>query len=196
MKTPPLLALCTMMLTLSLGTSSATQTAKDKDKAKPKGKDSSAEKVIQFCKNNLDKQIGNGECWSLVNDALLSANMLSSGSYKDSPNKDDYVWGTQVYYLEIKKAKPVEEITPKMTVKPGDIIQFRDAKFAGRRADGGTYEMTTPHHSAVVTAVANNGKSLTVLHQNWGGKKSVTELTFNLNDLQVGWVRVYHPMPK
>jgi hypothetical protein len=78
-----------------------------------------------------------------------------------------------------------------MSVKPGDVIQLRDARFEGKN-----YFMTYPHHSAIVLYVKEGGKVLTVFEQNVNGKKIVTEKTYRLNDLKTGWVRVYRPAQK
>jgi hypothetical protein len=74
-------------------------------------------------------------------------------------------------------------------------VQFRDAKFAGPRP-GGSYTLTAPHHTAVVEAVAADGRAFQVLHQNWGGKRTVGEAVITLRDLKEGWVKVYRPQPK
>ena len=81
-------------------------------------------------------------------------------------------------------------------VRPGDIVQFRDTKFAGRRPGGGTYTMSFSHHTAVVQTVGAEGRVVNVLHQNYAGKKTVAETTLNLNDLQGGWLRFYRPQPR
>jgi hypothetical protein len=162
--------------------------AKDKAKTPP----TIGDKVVDFCKKNVGEQVGNGECWTLANNALLAAGVKSSTAYKDSPNKTDYVWGDLVFGVDAKDGKTTE--TGKASkVQPGDVVQFRDASFAGKQAGGGTYSLTASHHTAVVTEVTNDGKTVTVLHQNWAGKKTVTETTFQLDDLQAGWLKIYHP---
>ena len=71
-----------------------------------------------------------------------------------------------------------------------------DDSIKGKRPGGGTYSMTTPHHTAVVAGASNDGKRVTVLHQNWNGNKTVAEATLNLADLQSGWIKIYRPQPK
>jgi hypothetical protein len=164
-----------------------------KDKAKGKEEFPVNDKVVAFAKKSIGEKVGNGECWTLANDALKSAGGKSSSAYRDTPNEGDYVWGELVYGREVKNGKPVESGNAKLKVVPGDIIQFRDAKFAGQRADGGTYSMTAVHHTAIVVNAAPDGKVIAILHQNWNGYKTVAEAILTLTDLQQGWVKVYRP---
>lgn len=153
------------------------------------------DRVLDFAKKKLGEQVGNGECWTLANDALVAAGSRSSPSYKDSPAKGDYVWGELVYGVSAADGKQTEE-AGKKAVAPGDIVQFRDTKFSGPRPGGGTYSMSASHHTAVVAAVAPDGKTFQVLHQNWNGKKTVAEATLATRDLKEGWLKVYRPLPR
>ncbi len=73
---------------------------------------------------------------------------------------------------------------------------FRDTKFAGWKAGGGTYTLTAGHHTAIVSKISPDGRSIAVLHSNWSGKKTVGEAVFTLTDLQEGWVKIYRPEEK
>lgn len=154
------------------------------------------EKVLAFAMSKLGEQVGNGECWTLANDAVLAAGGRSSPAYKDFPDRGDYVWGELVYGVTAKDGKQSDNPTAGKKMAPGDIVQFRDARFEGARPGGGTYSMTAPHHTAVVAAVGADGKTIGVLHQNWAGKKTVAEATFALRDMKGGCVRVYRPLPR
>lgn len=81
-------------------------------------------------------------------------------------------------------------------VRPGDIIQYRDAKFSGRRPGGGTYSSSAQHHTAIVAAVASDGKVLSIYQQNTNGKRFVVEDRQVLTDLNAGWLKVYRPVAK
>jgi hypothetical protein len=166
---------------------------------KKKGKDKEMnpinEKVVEFARKKLGEQVGNGECWTLADEAVKFAGAKSSPAYPNDPNKSDYVWGSLEYAAEVKDGKLTETGAAKK-VRPGHIVQFRDTKFAGRRADGGTYSMSFSHHTAVVQSVSSDAKVVGILHQNYAGKKTVTEATLTLTDLQGGWVRFYQPLPK
>lgn len=155
------------------------------------------ERVVEFARKKLGEQVGNGECWTLANNALLAAGGKSSPAYKDFPAMGDYVWGVPVLAVAAKDGQPVEEKLPtKWKVAPGDVVQFRDAKFAGARPGGGTYALTAPQYTAVVDAVGPDGLTLGVLHQNWAGTRTVRQETFRLRDLKEGWVKVYRPLPR
>src|SRR3954462_5088004 len=112
--------------------------------AAPAGQQSLGEKVVAFCQDHKGEQVGDGECASLANQALRAAGAKGRGP--DRPAKGDYTWGTQIYYIESQQSTPKAEGKP-FDIKPGDIIQLRDVKFAGRRP-GGTYSMTFGHHTA------------------------------------------------
>src|SRR3954471_6702875 len=84
------------------------------------------EKVLDYAKKKLGEQVGNGECWTLANDAVLAAGGKSSPSYTDSPAQGDYVWGELVFGVSAKGGKQTED-AGKKAVAPGDVVQFRDA---------------------------------------------------------------------
>jgi hypothetical protein len=153
------------------------------------------DKVAGFCQARLGKQVGDGECYALAAQALLAAGAKPQPALGDSPNKGDYVWGKLVYTRETRDDRPAEK-GDAAKLRPGDVIQFRDVRFEGTRDDGGTYFWATDHHTAVVTAVKDDGKGLTVLHQNADGKRFVHEKTYTLGDLKTGWLRVYRPIPR
>ncbi|HEX4608945.1 MAG TPA: hypothetical protein VH092_12130 [Urbifossiella sp.] len=164
---------------------------------KAKGRPTINEKVLDYAKKSLGERVGNGECWTLAHDALGAAGAKSSPQYRDFPSKDDYVWGDLVLAVTTKGGKQTEEVGPrKLSIAPGDIIQFRGVVFSGPYPGGGNYTLTAPRHTAVVADVGPDGRTLGVLHQNWNGKRVVQELTFVLGDLTDGGVRVYRPLPR
>ena len=161
-----------------------------------RGDDTVNDKIAQFCKDNLNKKVGDGDCYDLAKHALAAAGAKPEFKYKNHPNKGDYVWGEQAVLLEVKDGKPA--VTGKLKdIKPGDVIQFRDTKFSGPKASGkGTYSMSFSHHTAVVSEVKGGGAVLGILHQNMGGKKEVLAGSLSLDHLTEGWIRVYRPNPK
>ncbi len=150
------------------------------------------DKVLDYAKKQKGKQVGDGECASLATAALKEAG--AKGRQKDNPNPGDYVWGDLVLTVEYKKDKGRVEPTGKLSdVKPGDVVQFRDAQWVTR--SGNVISTTSaPHHTAVVLAVDKNRSLIRTLHQNHNGKKIVQEGSIALNDLKAGWVRVYRPV--
>jgi hypothetical protein len=145
------------------------------------------QKVLDFSRKNLGKQVGDGDCFTFAAAALKAAG--AKLGFKHSPGPGDAVWGALVYTLELKNRALVENKAKGQRVQPGDIIQFRDTTFAGAG-----YSLSAFQHSAVVVAVGAGGKDLTVLHQNWNDKKTVQQTLFRLKDLKKGWVRVYRPL--
>lgn len=151
-------------------------------------------KVIAFAKNNMTKQVGDGECAALAVEALKAAGAKPFRSWKDSPNDGDYVWGELVYGLKIQDGIRTEDTAIGTAPQAGDVIQYRNAEFAGKTANGGKYTQKMPHHTAIVLSVKDNGKTIVVLEQNSGGRKTVGEGTIRLGDLQSGWLKVYRPV--
>lgn len=180
---------------LAAGLSASAQQPKKKGKAKEEPLPPLNEKVLAFSKANLTKQVGDGECAALANAALAEAGAKSHREFPDRPNDGDYVWGELVFGVEVKDGKSALEGSL-TKVRPGDIIQYRDAKFSGRRPGGGTYSSSAPHHTAVVSAVGADGKVLGILQQNTNGQRVVSETTQVLTDLRSGWLKVYRPVAR
>lgn len=155
------------------------------------------ERVLAFAKEKVGEQVGDGECATLVVQALRAAGAKPFGTYKDAPDKGDYVWGRYVYTTGVKDGERYEKkAADRGKPAPGDVVQFRDAKFEGRTPGGGTYTAAAPHHTAVVAKVSADGKTWTLLHQNWNGNRTVAEWELKPADLKSGWLRVYRPEPK
>lgn len=121
--------------------------------------------IAEFCIRHRREQVGNGECWTLADDAFLS-----SGATR--PGDDPRVWGRLVDYAK----EPIE---------PGDIVEFRNASITG-------YGITGPEHTAVVIKGGRRG-ACTLAEQNWGGVKKVRHIAVNLSNLVSGEVMVYRP---
>ncbi len=159
--------------------------------AQPAAAQSINEQVVRYCKKMLDKQVGGGECSSLAYYALKAAHAKELNDFKDRPHEGDYVWGKLVYVLRGRKKTPAEKIVAGQTVKPGDILQYRNAKFEGKG-----YSYSYGHHTAVVLAINLGTREMTVLEQNINGKRFVQQSHLNLNDLRTGWLRIYRPVAK
>jgi len=138
-------------------------------------------KIVEFCKQNLGKQVGNGECSALAFRALKSVGAKTRGG-PDAPEKGDYVWGTQVFYVEITP-KGRQTIGSLTNVQPGDIIQYRNTKFVTAHFE---------HHTSVVEEV--NPKNLKILQQNVNGNRFVIEAILHVDKLSEGWLRIYRPI--
>lgn len=145
--------------------------------------------VVRYARSQRGQQVGDGECTRLLEEALRHTGG-EGRRRRETPGKGDYVWGELLVVVEPGKIEG-----NLADVKPGDLMQFRDAKFE-RTDRRGVTKFEFPHHSAVVDRANARTGFITVLHQNVNGKKTVTELTMNVNDLKAGWVRIYRPTPK
>ncbi|SIN73379.1 hypothetical protein SAMN05444166_0518 [Singulisphaera sp. GP187] len=147
------------------------------------------QKVAEFAEAQRGKKVGDGSCVTLAVEALRSAN---AKRFRLNRADGDYVWGQRVD--DFKDALP------------GDILQFRDAEFKGKkyltRRRWISWHESYPHHTAIVSGASDGGKVLTVLHQNVGPqgadddvKQIVQQGTLRIDSLQKGgWVRIYRPV--
>jgi hypothetical protein len=146
-------------------------------------------RVVAFARANLGGSVGDGSCNTLAIEALKAAGA------KDHPiveSGGNFVWG-----------RPVDSFKKAL---PGDILQFHQAVFRGKRMIGKrrwvTWHYEYPHHTAIVARVSEGGNVVVVLHQNviMTGKpeddaKNVQEGTLRIDSLQEGgWVRIYRPV--
>jgi hypothetical protein len=150
-------------------------------------------KIVSYCKDHKGQSVGSGECAHLAEQALLACGGQRRGT--DSPNPGDYVWGDLIYTVERvgNKLKTTGQVKK---VRPGDIVQIRDAKWVSTGADGEWSARVFPHHTAVVAAVDKGGKGLRVYQQNMNGQRFVTDGRIALSGLKQGWIRIYRPLPQ
>ncbi len=120
--------------------------------------------VLEFAQRNFGRQVGNGECWTLANEALIAAGARKANGY---------TFGRGI---------------PRGDLTPGDVLQFKSVRLErGNRF----WTLGAPHHTAVVEAVAGN--VVTVLHQNFG-TRNVTRFTFDFGDQVQGEVHAFRPV--
>ena len=104
--------------------------------------------VYNYARQNSGSVVGNGQCWTLVEEALKDADGQTSNKLmkgKVTAN-GDYVWGTLLGTQVQAQAKTLK-------LQPGDIIQFRNYTCS---QDGGDPD-TRPHHSAIIASVNSDG---------------------------------------
>ena len=144
-----------------------------------------AQKVLEFARSKIDSQVGDGECSDLAIEALKSAG--GKIPFRTS-TAQELIWGTLVK-------------DPK-SGQPGDLIQFRNAKFEvvhQRKTASAIYTQRvatiSPDHTAVISGNLGNGK-LSLLDQNVNGRKTVKERELDLTTQIGGSIKVYRPQPK
>lgn len=145
--------------------------------------------VLNYAVSNLGCQVGSGQCAVLANEAIKSTCAVPRGL--DYPHRGDYVWGELIAVYQGQEGGPVVEIV-RDRVRPGDIVQYRDAYFETvtktmRR------RMTASHHTSVVREAGED--AWTVLEQNVNGRLTVGETSLPIRDLKSGWLRIYRAVP-
>ena len=132
-------------------------------------------KVLQFAEDHRGQKVGNGECWTLAADALKHAGATRPGTN-----------GLSVAHFG-------RRLNEGETILPGDVAQFTKAKFVDKTKHGSSSHVMQ-YHVAIVAKV--DGNKITLLHQNYGGKKIVGTFTINLANKKEGTVDFFRPEPK
>lgn len=149
--------------------------------------------MVNFLKDWPGFRLGGGECSHLASEALRVAGgeFARSQIGGDFPNTGDYVWGDLVKIVEFKNGR-WSDSNPSTRVRPGDIIQYRDAKFVFSNATH-----LFPHHTSVVKMVDGTGTlPALVFEQNVRGDRSCQVHTINAKKLSAGWIRIYRPIAR
>ncbi|RDW84567.1 hypothetical protein BP6252_02157 [Coleophoma cylindrospora] len=148
--------------------------------------------VADWCAAQVGTKVGDGECWTLANEALKAvAADCASRHQEPCMTSQSLVHGYLIYsYLPAVSPYP----DPKggvleAGVARGDIIQFLKTHF---KAKNGMREAWAgmPDHTSVVTAVEPDGV-LKVLEQNNGGVKIVGDGKYDMSELVGGEVRIF-----
>jgi hypothetical protein len=121
--------------------------------------------IVAFCQSNRGKKVGDGECWSLANEAFKQTGARRPGS-------NLRVWGRQ---LNLKRESP----------QPGDILECDRTRFSD-----GSY--VPSKHTAVIVSV-NSPSLVRIAEQNFAGKRKVTERDLDLNGVKSGSIYIYRP---
>jgi hypothetical protein len=125
--------------------------------------------IVKFAIEHIGSQVGDGECVTLAEEAMKSANATHPGTY---------VWG--------------RALGPNDTVFPGDIIQFTSVRL---QSGTGGIDLGDPNHTAIIRTVISPGV-YDILHQNFGmSGKVVSELTIDLSTKTAGQYVIYRPGP-
>lgn len=141
---------------------------------------STSERLLDFARSKIGQRVGDGECSSLVVAALDHAKVSRRGGQGG--------WGD-----------PIDSLTD---VRPGDILHFEDARFAGRRLNPNRtitrWSYHFPDHVAIVAEVGERRGTpwFRIIHQNAriAGRDTsdtVKEWTLDMATFQGGSIRPY-----
>jgi hypothetical protein len=148
------------------------------------------QKVLEFARERIGEKVADGQCIGLAVEALRYA---GAKRYPFDPS-GDYIWGRPV--ASFKEALP------------GDILQFRNAVFQGKRWVSRrrwvSWHQEYPHHTAIVFAVREGARVVAMLHQNVGApdaaaatKQIVQEGSIRPESLQPGGaVAIFRPVAR
>jgi hypothetical protein len=126
--------------------------------------------VWQFAVDNYGQTVGDGECWTLADQALRFAGAQPPGT-----------GGLGIYQFG-------RQLDPDEDILPGDVMQFWNARFV---YDDGSWQYM-PQHTAIVYDLA--GSSITLINQN-NPDPFVTLTYIDVDYLQQGTMITYRPMP-
>jgi hypothetical protein len=132
------------------------------------------DRILAFARQRTGQVHGDGECFTLADEALRNAGAKSAADFGKVGPGLDYVWGRAV---------------PRAALQPGDIIQMRDyhANITSDRdhpdgsSDSDTHSEERPHHTAIVESVGTDGQ-VTVLEQNCPDGAPVTRSVLHLTN--------------
>ena len=145
------------------------------------------EKISKWCEKQKGTQVGNGECWTLANDALKAvAEDCKKHGKEECMACIGFVHGSLLYQQKFGHEPHIGEAG----IARGDVVQFYEAMFEGPH---GWKSAGSPDHTAVVVDVEGDG-ALMVLEQNNGADRIVREGHYNLQELSGGEVRVFRPV--
>ena len=128
-----------------------------------------SQSVLQYAAARTGQQVGDGECWTLANEALKASGAITPYS----SNFDAYVFGKEVY----------------RDFQSGDIIQWENVTLKTANS-----QYNFPHHTSIVASA--NGNVVNVYHQNINGDRHVRYETYDLSTKISGMIRVYRPIPR
>ncbi len=131
-----------------------------------------ADRVVSFARQRRGQVHGNGECFTLADDALRHAGAKSAADFGRVAPDADYVWGAAVARTHLQA---------------GDIIQMRDyhleLESSTEHPDGSSESESRvesrPHHTAIVESIGTDGR-VTVLEQNVPDGGPVTRSVLHL----------------
>lgn len=126
--------------------------------------------VYTYAQEHFGTKVGDGECWTLANEAVRSAGGRPPAS------ASLYNWGTTIELGQLAR---------------GDVVQFSRYTVRITQSDGAWQELTrgAPRHTAIVETVRPNGE-VVVLEANVDASKNVRRTTLYFQSGTVGEAEV------
>jgi hypothetical protein len=154
--------------------------------------------IVKWCKSKVGTRVGDGECWSLADEALKSVapQMLRQG-LEPPMNSQGKVHGQCILTYSPADQVPTEGLLEMAKVKVGDIMQMEDGHFKSVRHHSvfnlrSEANVRLKHHTAVIVGV--QGDRMQVIEQNTAVDGMVSEGHFKLSDMQTGTIRFFRPV--
>ena len=130
-------------------------------------------KLIAWARGRVGQKVGAGECWDLVNSALVAAGAKGSEDFGTIGDDVDYIWGDEVALNAAQAGDIVQTRDHVVTTTVKTRIRFAD----GTEEDGDedTKIEKRPHHSAIVASLLDKHGTLVTLEQNVEPKGMVVQ---------------------
>ncbi|MBY0357856.1 MAG: hypothetical protein K2W82_07630 [Candidatus Obscuribacterales bacterium] len=125
--------------------------------------------VLNFALANIGNEVGNGECWTLIAEALRVAGARAPHAFN--------------FGEELGKNEPW---------LPGDIIHFHKCKFEEHGIKNKWWVLGSPNHAAIIQSA--KGKETVIIHQNANNSRKVQMEDLNFENLTDGKYTVYRPI--
>ncbi|KAL1953278.1 hypothetical protein VTO42DRAFT_3312 [Malbranchea cinnamomea] len=155
--------------------------------------------VFAFCEENLGFVVGDGECWTLAQQALQEAGRRAIAEGHDPPMVSmGRVHGQCILEWKADSKTDVRQVLAFARPAAGDIMEMDGAKFRKHRTVMGILnEMTNVRmgkHTAIVDCVRANGSKIAVIEQNTKMESRVTRGEYELADMVAGKIKIYRPI--
>ncbi len=142
------------------------------------------DRMVAYLATVAGKRVGGGECGHCASEALRIA---GAKFIFDNGSSLDYVWGSLVAKVTGKASGAIFS-NPNARFKPGDVLQYSNAKFStGQFAS---------HHTSVVASVESLGRVSAVYEQNFNNVRTCGKHALDLRKLTSGYIKVYRPQAR
>lgn len=129
-----------------------------------------SKEVTDYLEKHLGQQIGNGECYTTVDEALTDAKLKSARDFGKITPTADYVWGRKVEANDVRAGDVIQFSSYRVTIITVTREDEPDGSWSENQQTE-TYER--PHHSAVVQTLPSGTGPMTVYESNVNGSRDV-----------------------